>query len=595
MKVIFSLKNIIIPIIFILGIIYYLLIQIEINAINNHSFSIYSPIIQTVKIHANMGENQIRNISCNNSIVNFNKHDFKWFESHTEEAKLHIQNGLNNCNITVYGDYIEENSKPILKNKITYIDYIVLFVLIGIPILNLIFYTLLCILKKIKSVLISDAKVYNKNKSNPIYIIPITILLLGAVIRVLYIYKFGVVTFQHDWHSHIELFTYISEHWSPPLPSKGLEFPQQPLYYIITAAIHNTLLHYSYSQEDILFSIGLFALVCSFIFLYYSYRFATLLTNNHWVLVVSSIFVALTPSIVYPAAMINNDVLVMALSSFSLYYITKSYHSGFTNNFITALAGVSLLFLTKLSATPIEIMFIILLLIVFFKTDTKYIKTIQSNMYIFYIVGIFLIGFTLLKSYMPIEDTLHMVNSTGSYPGQEIKNIGLDYFASFHIKDLINVGYSYVFGNDAIRHSFLTYLYGTMHFGESNYSEFFSVESSSIHIMIMRAIISLGLIYILGLLIFLYNLRHMQVIYKVFIFILSLNLLLIAKFTIDYPSVCNTDFRYFASAFPILGLIFAIGLEYMRKYSVLRIIFNICIFLLFISNILFFILLGLVE
>lgn len=415
------------------------------------------------------------------------------------------------------------------------------------------------------------------------------LIFLGMIIRIVYFSKFGIFAFQHDFGAHIELIKYISSHWTLPMASQGLEYPQQPLYYLITAAIYSVLAYFDFMEENILHGIGFFSLLCSFIFLYYSDKFIALLTASRWVRGVAIAYLAFTPSIVYISARINNDVLVMALSSFSLYYIIKSYKSNFVESFTPALIGVSLLFMTKLSAATIEILFFTLLLMTYFKAHLQEIKSIQQRMYIFGLVGIFLLGFSLLRIYLPIENDFQMVISSGDYEGQSIHNIDFGYFSSFYLVPLLETGYSFVFGRDEIRYSFLTYQYGTMFFGEFDYKEFF-YPYTYVKI-IMQAILSFGLIYIVGLFGFLIRFFHFPLLYKILFGIVLINFILIVKYVLFYPSICNTDFRYFAGSLPILAIVFALGLDYLRQFKIIYMMLNLNLFLLFLSEILFYIVL----
>ena len=128
--------------------------------------------------------------------------------------------------------------------------------------------------------------------------------------------------FQHDWHGHIEMIKYFAHTWSIPLPGKGLEFPQQPLYYYITAGIYSFATSYGFNDAKSLEMIGYFSFLCSVIFLIYGYKFINLLTNNREVKTIAMVFLALTPSLVYLSARINNDALVMAKLNSVLSFFT---------------------------------------------------------------------------------------------------------------------------------------------------------------------------------------------------------------------------------------------------------------------------------
>ena len=418
----------------------------------------------------------------------------------------------------------------------------------------------------------------------------IAILVIGIIIRLFYQEKYTIMLFQHDWQGHIEMLKYFAHNWSLPLPTKGLEFPQQPLYYIITATLYNLSMQLGFSDKSSLEFIGYFSFFSSVLFLVYGYKFITLLSKEKWVQIISMIFLALTPSIVYMSARINNDALVMALSASSLYYIVKSYQSQFKHSFYRALVSISLLFLTKISAGGIELLFFALLLLSYYREKESEVKSIEKKLYIFSLVGLFLIAFTLWRVYLPLNGSFYMINSSGDFPNQQIKSLNLDYFLSFNFTTLFQAGESYVFGKDAIRYSFPTYQYGTMLFGEFNYAYF--TNTMPWLKSIMQGILLLGVIFIIGLFSYLIHLYKTSTIEKFLFATLLINLLLILKLMFDFPSICNTDFRYFASSFLIFAYLFAQGLHYLSKIKLLKLMIRAWVLLLMLNEIIFFTILN---
>jgi hypothetical protein len=364
--------------------------------------------------------------------------------------------------------------------------------------------------------------------------------------------------FQHDWHGHIELIKYLAQNYSiPAVPNKGWEYPQQPLYYIITAFI------YKVSNGNLEY-IGYFSILCSTLFLIYSYKLLNIVTKNRYTIYIALLFLSFTPSLIYMSARINNDVLVMALSTISIYYIVKSYINYFKKHFFTALVFTTLLFLTKISTATIELLFFILLLL-----NREY----KSQRYIFGVVGVFILSITLWHLYHPLMEKFYFVNSA-KYPKQTIEALDRGYFLSFHIIELFKQSFSYVFGSNEVRFSLPTYQFGTMLFGEFDYKYFIQKDPNII--LLMRSIIALSFIYIIGLFSYIIFIYRENLIQKLLFGVFLLNLILIIKFIIDYPSICNSDFRYFVGSWVIIGYIFAKGLTHLFfnryiKYFILSI------------------------
>jgi len=583
----------------VLGIVYYLMIQVDVGKAEKNTpysdtftFSVYSAFPQEVKLHIAAQNVKLRSVECADSKVHFSVKKKQWFEGLEEQVTLSLKKGENHCKVRIVQGYRNVHLK--VKQKITNFDYVILFVLLVLPLFHLMFTVFMYILDQIKSRTLQSRSLLPEaeesvpsDKIRGSVKVLYALILAGVLIRVFYFNKFGIMNFQHDWQGHIEFIKYIAEHWTLPLASKGLEYPQQPLYYWINGGLYALFTHFGLSAEDALYGLGFFSLFCSMVFLYYSYRFMKVMTKSIWVQTIAMVFVTLTPSLVYLSARINNDALVMALSALSLYYIVKSYHNGFRNAFYAALTGVSLLFMTKISAASVELLFFALLLLVYFREKKgKEALRVKRDLYLFAAVGLFLLGVTFLRVYLPVEGAFHLVNSSGRFPGQIIEALDLDYFGTFHIGTLIHTGSSYVFGEDLIRFSFLTYQYGTMFFGEFDYAHFLQ-RSPALHDA-MQAVLLFGLVFLLGFVLYVITLYRRSLLHKLLFATLFLNLLLILKFMFDYPSVCNTDFRYFVSSFVLLAFFFAKGLEPLNSIKYIGTLISVWVGLLAVSEVVFF-------
>jgi hypothetical protein len=586
----------VLPILLLLsGIFYCYLIQVsvvEVKQINRgsstFSFILSSKIEQNVKLHIAAEKNKIRLVECNGIKIVFSYKPQEWFEGMGEEVNFSLNKGSNSCK--VYTDNFGKVYTPVIKQKITFLDYCILFTLLGIPLYGVLFTAFIWGINLVKSRIRSISSRPDKycgNKPEPTRLL-LAILFAGAAVRVLYFEKFGIMLFQHDWHGHIEFIKYMAQNWTLPLPSKGLEYPQQPLYYLLTGGIYALLTYFGLDDGEALYAVGYFSLLCSMFFLYYAYRFMTLVTQSTWVRSVAIVFFSLTPSLVYLGARINNDSLVMALGAFSLYYMIKSYQSGFEKSFYTALTGVSLLFMTKISAAPMEVLLFILLILAYYRKKRHEATQVKKKLYWFGVVGLFLLGFTLLRVYAPVENAFHMVNSA-RFPNQTIGALDWGYFSTFHLKELLTAGQSYIFGEDAIRFSFLTYQYGTMFFGEFDYTYF--LEKSPYLKMAMQAVLLFGILFVLGFIAYLLRLHREPLLHQLLFATFLLNFLLVLKFIFSFPSVCNTDFRYFVGSFVLIGFIFAKGLEPIGTKRAVGKVFHIWLILLAVSEIIFFVLL----
>ncbi len=560
----------IILILFILGLLYIKAISVNISFKKNGSFIIYSYIPQTINLHIKT-EYKKSKLWCNGKSIEINnnkKHDY--FYRGEEEVTLHLNMGENSCR----GDYIDKN----IKQKPNFIDFITISILIILPITLLLFNLLIYFLDKIDlDFKESKREIYSSPK------LIFLIVFIGILIRILYFNKYGIMLFQHDWHGHIDLIKYLSQNYALPyMPNRGWEYPQQPLYYIISAILYKIFLYIGYSSKEALhYGVGSFALISSSLFLIFSAELLNYLTSKSWVKVVAMLFLSFTPSLVYMSARVNNDTLVLSLSVMALYFIVQSYREDFKKGFYPALTVTTLLFLTKLSTASIELFLFTLLIITYIKR-----KAIKRELLIFSLIGVFILSWTLWHLYTPLNGGFYMVNSA-KFPKQTIEHLDSGYFLSFHISNLISQGYSFVFGDNSVRYSLPTYQYGTMFFGEFDYRYF--LNRTPYLLDIMRAILISGLIYIVGLFSYIAHIKRENLLNRLIFGVVVINLILILKFIISYPSICNSDFRYFVGSFTIIGYIFAQGLYYISNYhKYIKYIVNSFLLLLIIGELIFF-------
>jgi hypothetical protein len=89
----------------------------------------------------------------------------------------------------------------------------------------------------------------------------LAILILGVVLRILFTGYFGVrenynnfwgtTTYTHDTVEHIQYIKFVAQNLSLPEVDKGLEYPQQPLYYVLTGFSYRLLQNFLASDSAI--------------------------------------------------------------------------------------------------------------------------------------------------------------------------------------------------------------------------------------------------------------------------------------------------------------------------------------------------------
>ena len=125
-------------------------IQKDVNSTTQYNFTINSKIDQNIKLHV-ATNHKLESIHCNQK-----NSDFKYFEYYTykieEQVNISLKKGKNHCLLINSKACKSKNlthTQPIIKQKISFINYLLLFILFIIPLFHLLFQTLIWILNKI--------------------------------------------------------------------------------------------------------------------------------------------------------------------------------------------------------------------------------------------------------------------------------------------------------------------------------------------------------------------------------------------------------------------------------------------------------------
>ncbi len=427
--------------------------------------------------------------------------------------------------------------------------------------------------EKIKALILS----FNFKKLLPY--IPLLLLCVGILLRLIYILITNQYSYTHDLNGHKALIEYYAQHFfSFPLPEKGLEYPQQPLYYWISALIYNIAQAFALSKESIFSLLRWLSFIYSTGWLFFGFLVAKRLFINSTLLrSIFMLFLATTPYFIFLSGQINNDTLNAFLGMASLYAIISYTQHPSKRFFTLATLFISLAVLTKISSLLWALYFAFII----FTTDKAAAK---KRLLIFSSTIVALFLWTLWRVYIPF-DGFHFVNSA-RYAHQTISSLDLFYLFSFHPFELLHQAHSYIFGNDTIRFSLLTYLFGTMIFGEYSFTHFFS---HPLFKLLSQLIILFSFSYIAGFIGYLLFFRRLNFLQKSLLIPFVINFGLILKFLIAFPSVCNSDFRYFSPTYGVIAAIFVIGIFHiMQRYRWTRKLFIFNFTLLFFIQIVWF-------
>ena len=389
------------------------------------------------------------------------------------------------------------------------------------------------------------------------------VLLLAIDVRVWYGLDMGYIQFQHDYHGHVEYLKFFAEHLFLPLPHKGWEYPQQPLYYVLGGGFWKLMAGFNFAEEQILFWWSQVTNAVNIVGLVYAYLLARRVLNSEFSRSIFIIVLGLTPSFVYLGARINNDPWAAALACIAFFYIVRAYNEGWRHYTLRAVSVCCLLFLTKVSGAVI-ILALVALIAVSLQSRTHDYKRPIFWLFVF---GAPILFFSLYRAYYPAPSTLAFVNS-GIWPGQDLRPMGWDYLLSFNIKTLFVQGEANIWTEEfpEITRSFPTYQYGTLLFGEFGYE--YWRDRAPVLSWIMPALIICGLIIPLCTIAFFAGLfvrKDKWLLDWVLLLCIVSSTVLILNFAYTYPSVSNTDFRYHCAVFLAWAYLVARGAEMLAR------------------------------
>jgi len=557
---------------------FYTLLHVEISTCKVDNTPIQLPFIHAYQgkklynyectLTANITKNRLIGIQVDDSIeaifVNDKNIDLSYHKEKYSQEKLNnykvgyrfnlpLLKGENTLHVQGYnkGGGYSFNVQPSLG----VIEYMMLFFLVIIPFIYAsirLFFTLLE-----KDILTIPSKKW-------LYYLPFAIIVVGMLLRINLLVNTNNSLYQHDLDGHREMVIYYANNGvDVPQADKTLQAPQQVLYYLIAAPIYNISKALNFKEHEAFFTIRSLSVGYALGVLVFGYLLIQLFTRKRLYISLFMAFLSFTPYFVFMGAQINNDALNALLGMMALYFILSYYKHPTLNKFSALMLIIPLAILTKISSLLFALTLLVVLFLHYFyyasKTSSLFSKSlIEKRVLILSILTMFVFSLALLKSYIPILGEFRFVNSY-LFSNQVIPALDLGYFFSFHYFDLISEGQAYVFGENSIRFSFLTFQYGSMLTGEYGYDKFFA--SGSFFKLMTQGIYIFGIIYVIGFIAYILSFNKQTPLAKLLLFPVIINMLLIIKFLSDYWNVCNSDFRYYSPVIGAIGLIFVLGIK----------------------------------
>lgn len=522
-----------------------------------YTYSIFSNISKEVVLGIGV-DNILDNLTINGKNYNLSaikkKYKINKLDDYKQGYSFSISLNKGENTLEILGINTGGIAAAFLNYGISFVEYLLGFIFIGVPFIYILYRSFFYML---------DREFSLKNIG---YILPVFIIIIGVSLRIFVLNSVSNWEYQHDYNGHIKSIQYYAENpWSPPQPDKGLQYPQQPLYYLITGAMYNTGDLFYWNKTDKIYSIRAFSVFLSALSMIIGLFLIRLYTQRQLLINIFLSFLAFTPSFVLAGAFVNNDVLNTFLGILSIFGVSLFYKKTDSLSFFLASSAILLAMLTKISSILLTIFFAVVVIYIYKLKPYEKAKKIQKEALFFSLAVLFIFGWTLLKAYIPMSGEFRFVNSA-LYFNQIIPYLGLSYFFTFNWFDLIEHAQATVLYNDSIRFSLPTYLYGTMFLEDHVYIE--KYLQGGLFKLSAQITYILGVIYLIGLLFYFLFFKKLETMSKLLIIPIVINLLLIIKFLNDYWVVCNSHFRYFSPVFSAIGLIFVLGLEQLfKKYA----------------------------
>jgi hypothetical protein len=368
----------------------------------------------------------------------------------------------------------------------------------------------------------------------------------------------------------------VAQNLSLPEVDKGLEYPQQPLYYVITGFSYRLLQNFLTSSDAIFRILIWYSCLFSILSLLFVFLMGRKITDSACLQsFVVGIF-AFTPAFVFHSIMISNDPLLTFLCTGALYFFISYIKSEEPKDVFLSVIFCVLAAFTKISSGFI---FLIIIGFLIYKYKENKKTQILNTIFVVFLIGFMCFGASLWRAYIPSTNQFRFVESY-SWANQRVYPETFSYLFKFNFPDLLQEAQSHVFGNEKVAKTWPTFLYGSSIFGEyeyNNVTSFFPYMR-----LLMQAILILGLCLPIGLLINFFFIKKWKDTDYIFITAIIINFLMLTLFLFKYSAVCNSDFRYLNSVFAPIIIFSGLGLlRVSDKFKNLKfIISTLCILLI---------------
>jgi len=395
------------------------------------------------------------------------------------------------------------------------------------------------------------------------------VLFIAAVaIRFYHLASHHWPAYVHDGASHASYVQYIRVHHRLPSVDDGLEFPQQPLYYVLATPFCRTDQTFDQNQEH-LAPFGFCISVASLFVAFLSLRYL-----SSWLLRYGMfVFLAFTPAFVLASSYVGNDGLGFFWGTFCFYCIVRlNRNPQATRYFILAIVAVLGALLTKLNGI---ILLVALPWLLWRRARYDVIwKPTATRLAVLVLLVTLWAGGILHRAWSP-ANRQYIFSHAWMWDYMKVNENMLVYWLRFDLSNLILAGQTCTIAltPDEVRFSFPSWEYGNMMLGEYEYAD------DPVLLFCSRQLIVAGTYLLFGLVLFIFVTLLSRPLWpwqKIFslnrtaLLLIAGSTCLILAFVYTVPVMCNADYRYQSYTFSWMGYCIGRGLCAFPKSPVWR-------------------------
>ena len=413
--------------------------------------------------------------------------------------------------------------QPIIENHIKIITIVSILLVVGI------YYAV----KQIKKLRINYKDIV------------LIIMILGILIRVMYIIYTPITERQHDVYSindqgHLGYIYTIYQTGKLP-DTNSIQFYHPPLFHLIAAGWLKVNDVFNVSLDRSIEGIQIITAIFSSLIMLVAYRIVEKIEIRNIYKILIMAVMAFHPTFIILAGSINNDVLMILLSFYIILYLIKWNDNPNIKNTSVLAVITGCAVMTKVSgaimAVPIMYTFIKRIFEVY-KVEKKNLLRLLGKFLLFGVISLPLGLWHPMRNLIMFNQKIGWVllPAEGLYVGQYSI---FERFLSISFKELFGYTYCAIPGD----HNIFSYIVKTSILGEFTYNNGIGVYVSLFKI-INLIIISMTIICIFILLKKIKKNNNNSFITEILLITFFINIVSYYNFNIQYPYICTMDFRY---------------------------------------------------